>query len=239
MKKYVRSSINRPYCNPAQRFKDSASLHFSPRIHLVPVPLHDSPTSASRYCSSTVTTLIGMQYQLPRLDNVENVEKYKPGGFHPIHLADTYKAGRYHILHKLGYGGFSTVWLAHDEHLQRFVSLKVLTAEASHQQKELKMLRHLDQHAQGNPRRNSIVSILDNFTIQGPNGTHMCYVSQVGGPSIAQLSDSPGQMAGSRRLHAPLARKLAGQLANAVFLLHSLGITHGGMMIARRLFEVC
>ena len=174
---------------------------------------------------------MGMNYQLPRLDDVENVEKYVRGGFHPIHLGDTFKGGRYQILHKLGYGGFSTAWLAHDELLQRLVSLKVLTAEASHQQKELKILRHLDQHAQGNPRRDNIVSILDNFTIEGPNGTHTCYVSQVGGPSIAQLSDSPGQVAGNRRLQAPLARKLARQLANAVFFLHSLGITHGGMMI--------
>ena len=178
-----------------------------------------------------------MQYQLPRLENVENVEKYTRGGFHPIHLPDALKDGRYRILHKLGYGGFSTAWLARDEHLERLVSLKVLTAEASHQQKELEILQYLDQRAQGNPRRDSIISILDDFTIEGPNGTHICYVSQIGGPSIAQLLDSPGQIAGSRRLHGPLARKLAGQLANAVFFMHSFGITYGGMMIVGGLQE--
>ena len=47
---------------------------------------------------------------------------------------------------------------------------------------------------------------------------------------MSQLSDSPGQIAGSRRLRAPLARKLAAQLAEAVLFLHSLGIAHGGMM---------
>ena len=39
---------------------------------------------------------------------------YRPGGFHPIALGDTLKDGRYKIHHKLGYGGFSTVWLARD-----------------------------------------------------------------------------------------------------------------------------
>lgn len=180
---------------------------------------------------------MGMQYEVPRLDNVENVEKYTRGGFHPIHLADTFEDGRYRILHKLGYGGFSTVWLARDEHLQRFVSLKVLTAEASHQQKELKMLRYLDQHAQGNPCRDRIISIMDGFIIEGPNGTHICYVSQVEGPSIAQLLDCLGEIAGNRRLHGRLARKLAGQLANAVFFMHSLGITHGGITIVGEVGE--
>lgn len=223
----ARSSISRLSIKPVQRLEYCVGLQ--PSLHVLR-SLLDPLASNGRYCSSTAS--MGMQYQLPRLDNIENIEKYKRGGFHPIHLADTFKGGRYRILHKLGYGGFSTAWLARDEHLQRFFSLKVLTAEASDQQKELKMLRYLDQRAQGNPRRNSIVYILDNFTIEGPNGTHICYVSQIGGPSIAQLLDSPGQIAGSRRLHGPLARKLAGQLANAVFFMHSFGITHGGMMIA-------
>lgn len=226
MWKCVRFSINRPSFKPAQRSKYSISLDSS--LHVLRALLYPHALS-TRYCSSTAS--MGMQYQLPRLDNVENVEKYTRGGFHPVHLADTFKDGRYRVLHKLGYGGFSTAWLARDEHLQRLVSLKVLTAEASHQRNELKMLRYLDQCAKGNPRPSSIISILDDFTIEGPNGTHICYVSQIGGPSIAQLSDSPGQIAGSRRLRGPLARKLAGKLANAVFFLHSHGVAHGGIMI--------
>jgi serine/threonine-protein kinase SRPK3 len=39
----------------------------------------------------------------------EPVSKYRPGGFHPVHLGDTFKGGRYTIHHKLGWGGFSTV----------------------------------------------------------------------------------------------------------------------------------
>ena len=168
------------------------------------------------------------QYQLPRLDDVEDVEKYRKGGFHPIHLADKFKDGRYRILHKLGYGGFSTVWLARDELLHRLVSLKVFTADASRQRKEVEILRYIDEHARRDPRRNTVISLLDEFYFEGPNGNHVCYVSKVAGPSISRISESPGQLAGSRRLRASRARALAAQLAKAVSFLHSLGIVHGG-----------
>jgi len=44
----------------------------------------------------------------------KNVINYRPGGFHPVILEDTLKDGRYKIYHKLGHGGFSTVWVARD-----------------------------------------------------------------------------------------------------------------------------
>lgn len=43
---------------------------------------------------------------------VECVQDYVPGGLHAIYLGDM--VGRYKILRKLGYGGYSTVWLARD-----------------------------------------------------------------------------------------------------------------------------
>ena len=48
------------------------------------------------------------------LHTQENISKYRPGGFHPVCLGDTFQNGRYEIYHKLGWGGFSTVWLAKD-----------------------------------------------------------------------------------------------------------------------------
>ena len=44
----------------------------------------------------------------------EDPNWYRPGGYHPIHLGDRLKDGRYEIVHKLGFGGFATVWLAKD-----------------------------------------------------------------------------------------------------------------------------
>ena len=46
--------------------------------------------------------------------NTEPVEDYRPGGFHPVHFGDLLHHGQYKIVRKLGYGAFSTVWLAKD-----------------------------------------------------------------------------------------------------------------------------
>lgn len=49
------------------------------------------------------------------LHTQEKMSRYRPGGFHPVRLGDTFNAGRYKVHHKLGWGGFSTVWLARDQ----------------------------------------------------------------------------------------------------------------------------
>lgn len=75
------------------------------------------------------------------------------------------------------------------------------------------------------------MSILDHFRFQGRNGSHFCLVSQVAGPSIAQLSDCPGQVAGYRRLRGDMARVFARQATQAVGSLHAAGVVHGGTYI--------
>ena len=37
------------------------------------------------------------------------------GGYHPVHIGDTFQNSRYTIVRKLGWGYYSTVWLARDE----------------------------------------------------------------------------------------------------------------------------
>jgi serine/threonine-protein kinase SRPK3 len=46
--------------------------------------------------------------------DAEPLHRYRVGGYHPIALGDLFKDGRYKVLHKLGWGGYSTVWAAKD-----------------------------------------------------------------------------------------------------------------------------
>jgi len=46
-----------------------------------------------------------------RID-AEPIYRYTKGGYHPVHLGDILNNGTYRILHKLGWGSYSTVWAA-------------------------------------------------------------------------------------------------------------------------------
>ena len=60
--------------------------------------------------------------------DLEDFEHYTIGGYHPTKIEDTFHRDRYQVVHKLGFGGYSTIWLARVKHLQRYVSLKILVA---------------------------------------------------------------------------------------------------------------
>ena len=181
------------------------------------------------------------QYQFARLDSIENIELYRPGGLHPVSIGDVFARGRYKVLHKLGYGGSSTVWLARDQGPQgqspasgSLVALKVISAiESSKRNDEVAELTipfKLDafSSATQNTARDNIQVTKDYFTEDGPNGTHLCIVYQFAGPSLRSMSSTPWRMAGSRRLRGDLARKVAKQTASVVELMHSAGVVHGG-----------
>lgn len=42
------------------------------------------------------------------VDGAERLERYRPGGYHSLLIGDVLHE-RYHIVHKLGFGGYSTV----------------------------------------------------------------------------------------------------------------------------------
>lgn len=107
---------------------------------------------------------------------VKNLERYRAGGHHPIELGDEFSHGRYRVIHKLGYGSFSTVWLARDHRENRYVSLKVIIAAASGQSLDAKVRHRLRLCNLDHPGRRFVLSSLDEFWIDGPNGRHKCLV---------------------------------------------------------------
>ena len=47
-------------------------------------------------------------------EDEEDWEDYVKGGYHPVKIGDAFSDGRYVVVRKLGWGHFSTVWLAKD-----------------------------------------------------------------------------------------------------------------------------
>lgn len=44
----------------------------------------------------------------------EPLSRYCTGGYHLVRVGDEFNGGKYRVLRKLGYGVYSTVWLACD-----------------------------------------------------------------------------------------------------------------------------
>lgn len=181
------------------------------------------------------STKAAPRYIPPRLDNIEDIEDYQPGGYHPISIGDTFDQGRYRILHKLGYGGSSTVWLARDQQegkdCGRIATLKAMRADMSPQSPgEIPELAISQKLIKSLPSSHSAYfqTVDHHFLVQGPNGSHHFLIYPLAGPSILTMSDSPGRVAGSRRLRADLARKVAKQTATALHHMHCTGVVHGG-----------
>ncbi|KAM4060494.1 kinase [Hirsutella rhossiliensis] len=167
---------------------------------------------------------VGNQY-FPEAD-VEELEGYAPGGYHPTAIGDSFHHGRYIIVHKLGFGGYSTIWLARDEQLHRHVSVKIIAAHASADTNEATVLRTLQQTpASAHVGRPFIPAILDQFSFDGPNGHHLCLVTEPAGCNVAQSKEDSIDF----MFPAETARSIAARCVMGLSYLHSNGVCHGDL----------
>lgn len=157
------------------------------------------------------------------IEDVERMEYYQAGGYHPVTIGDRLN-DRYRVIHKLGHGTYSTIWLARDERSHRYVAVKVCTADSK--PPEIDVLSKLSKpHLLSDIGRTMIPSILDRFSVQGPNGNHVCLVTR---PARMSLSDAKnGSWISLFQLE--VARVLAAQLVIAVHYIHSRGFVHGDL----------
>lgn len=143
----------------------------------------------------------------------ESQEDYKVGGYHPVSVGEVYN-GRYLIVSKLGWGHFSTVWLAvdtmsvpatyfalkfqkgaHEYRQAAYDEMEILTTtrkNVSGDEWMESLNRHLESCTEGFTRPvskgfNGIVGFVDYFEVSGPNGQHVCMVFELLGPNILQL----------------------------------------------------
>ena len=180
----------------------------------------------------------------------ETLAHYRPGGFHPVCLGDTFKDDRYRIHDKLGWGGYSTVWLAKDtryvichpnpqkgfsilliyESRQQWVSIKIKSANSSKDSRELLHLQSLATNPQVDRYSIHMVQLLDHFFHKGPNGTHACLVFGLLGPTVDAVVADIHE--GGDVLEPETILRMTRQLLQAVTFIHKAGYTHGGRFTA-------
>ena len=163
--------------------------------------------------SPVTTTLTDDEFE----SDCEDLEDYGPDGYHPVYIGEEFKNCRYRILQKLGYGHFSTVWLAEDlqfgvsasqpQSKFKYVALKVQRSKETHSEAaldEVQLLRELKKQKtspswkkdrdrllglglQCTEDENYCIEMLDNFPHYGPNGKHYCSVFEIMGPNLLDV----------------------------------------------------
>lgn len=201
----------------------------SPSPSSIGHPLKSRFSTAS--CLSSSTTNAGRNkniryYEYKYIEGIERLEKYEPGGYHPLLVGDILR-DRYQIVDKLGFGGYSTVWLALDTHKKQYVAIKVGIADQDQPWHEIEILRGLSSAAssasRAHPGRCSIPVILDEFVVDGPNGRHPCYTTV---PARCDLRDA----AYGYIFPLQVVRALAARITQAIAYMHSRGFVHGGSL---------
>ncbi|KAH6899143.1 CMGC/SRPK protein kinase [Coprinopsis sp. MPI-PUGE-AT-0042] len=141
-------------------------------------------------------------------EDEEDWEDYVKGGYHPVKIGDEFSEGRYTVVRKLGWGHFSTVWLARDSKMNRHVALKIVKSAPRYTETaldEIKLLQRLitsstppvaptpenpnppPSPSHTHPGKSHVIQFLDHFRHKGPNGTHVCMVFEVLGENLLGL----------------------------------------------------
>ncbi|XP_076849817.1 SRSF protein kinase 1b isoform X1 [Brachyhypopomus gauderio] len=149
----------------------------------------------------------------------EDPNDYCKGGYHHVKIGDLFNS-RYHVIRKLGWGHFSTVWLSWDIQAKRFVAMKVVKSAEHYTETaldEIKLLRAVRNNDPNDPSREKVVQLLDDFKISGVNGTHVCMVFEVLGHHLLKWiikSDYQG-------LPPPCVKSIIRQVLQGLDYLHT------------------
>lgn len=130
------------------------------------------------------------EQQKVNLRHEEDMNDYKKGGYHPAFIGEEYNNGKYILVRKLGWGYFSTVWLAKDLKLNKHVAMKIIKSAKNYRETaidEIKILSKVNMTDIDHPGHENLVKLLDYFEHDGPNGIHICMVFEVLGENLLNL----------------------------------------------------
>ncbi|CAK1361676.1 unnamed protein product [Cercospora beticola] len=130
----------------------------------------------------------------------QTLPRYSQRTYLPVRIGDVYGT-RYRVAAKLGYGAYSTVWLARDERSQQYATLKVCIENDSTDSpvsNEINMLKHLQDFARSvvHPGTDFVRMASDVFEIETKTGKHTCIVSKPHGCSLRKVQEyiAPGAL---------------------------------------------
>ncbi|KAI0020876.1 kinase-like domain-containing protein [Xylariomycetidae sp. FL0641] len=175
-------------------------------------------------------------YVATGLEDIENTNFYIPGGYHPIHLGDILDR-RFQVIHKLGAGGYATVWLCYDIDNEKWRAVKVIRAQASLHERQaehfMKSIREEEGFDPAEWEAAHIVLPLEYFWLEGPNGKHLCEVLPVLGPSLDYDWENI-----LRKAEPVTFKRLLRQVVEGLQYLHSKGIVHGDLRTSNVLYHI-
>ncbi|XP_070274804.1 SRSF protein kinase 1 isoform X2 [Myotis yumanensis] len=152
-------------------------------------------------------------------DEQEDPNDYCKGGYHLVKIGDLFN-GRYHVIRKLGWGHFSTVWLSWDIQGKKFVAMKVVKSAEHYTETaldEIRLLKSVRNSDPNDPNKEMVVQLLDDFKISGVNGTHICMVFEVLGHHLLKWIIKSNYQG----LPLPCVKKIIQQVLQGLDYLHS------------------
>ena len=141
----------------------------------------------------------------------EGLSSYKINGYHPVHIGEVLLE-RYIIMQKLGFGHFSTAWLALDTKFGTYVAIKIQKSaqqyiDAAYDEVEIlqelanhnfdpSWIKSLKEYYKDEPEKleeletvehTKVVQLLNSFIYYGQNGRHFCMVFEIVGVTLLEL----------------------------------------------------
>ena len=172
----------------------------------------------------------------------EGLEDYKIDGYHPVHVGEIL-LDRYIIMQKLGYGHFSTAWLALDNNNGNYVAIKVQKSDERYIQGAYDEIEILQSLAKKNfdkewikslreyykddeeklkelevVEHTQVVQLLNSFIHNGQNGKHFCMVFEVMGVTLLEIIKRYNY----KGIPLPLVRIITKQILIGLDFLHRI-----------------
>ena len=182
------------------------------------------------------------QYTDSNFSEDEGLEDYKIDGYHPVHVGEIL-LDRYVIMQKLGYGHFSTAWLALDNNNGNYVAIKIQKSDERYIQgayDEIEILQALAKKNFDKEWINSlkeyykddeeklkeletvehtqVVQLLNSFIHNGQNGKHFCMVFEVMGVTLLEIIKRYNY----KGIPLPLVRIITKQMLIGLDFLHRI-----------------